>query len=755
MEAIPAEWQPKCGDYVIDDFVFSTGESLNLKQHYVTLGCPSRASDGAVVILHGTSADAMRAFFGQGASLESFSRPLFQAGGVLDATRHFIIVPDCIGYGQSSKPSDGLYFEFPAYTYSDMVLALQQLVVDHFKIDRLKLVMGISLGGMLTWQWGATFPSMVDCLMPLGCAPYPISGPNLYFRRIVIDALRKDHLIDGRYVPLDPDKPSTGALVAAGVFAKMISSPFKMMKEHPTYEASKQKFMEDRAKRLALVEPCDLTFALDASRDYDPEPTLSQISAKVFAANAEDDMIIDSRLGLLEAGMQKVPRGKFKVLTLEEASFGHPWIMQAHVWKDSLQELFSPEFGLEAKTSLQRTLLFLLTPLSVCGCNYTGIFYGWSAMLKPLSSAFADPSIGIYMFTGVMFQFGIINAVLAGVIGKFHPRSIFWFSSLCFAAGFAICGLAADLEQKWLCFAGVLVAGWGQSLGFAEVRLNIVVWYKHVLGRSGLGAAVMGLFVGLVSALYPPLVEYLFRATGGVSGVFYHLAWVVPVSTLPNCIFTPDRLKLTSAASVPESKTSSLKVSDALTDVNFYKVFLGANFLFMLPGWGIKMLLIPIFEHLFSFSAGEASGFASVFLVVYAVARFVLSLLADKVSPKLLMCLLAVLSAACFGLLLTALESWVAFSGLFLTIGICFAAGKSIVSMLIVEVFGIQNYPMIARLNGLALAGATVLGPLSATMCQLDQNANVHEYGAWFCAMAGVSLSAFLALITVTVQKGR
>ena len=267
-DAPAAGWGAIENDYVIRDFHFASGETLpELRLHYTVLGKPRRDShgrvDNAILILHGTG--------GSGRSLlnEHFAGVLFGRGQLLDSNKYFIILPDGIGHGKSSKPSDGLHARFPQYAYADMVAAQHALLVQGLQVDHLRLVMGTSMGCMHTFMWGETFPDFMDALMPLACLPVQIAGRNRLWRDLVIDAIRTDPVWQqGEYKsePLGALRTAAGLLLIAG------SAPIPMQLTLPTRDAADQfleKFME---RELADLDANDLLYQVSASRDYDPSP---------------------------------------------------------------------------------------------------------------------------------------------------------------------------------------------------------------------------------------------------------------------------------------------------------------------------------------------------------------------------------------------------------------------------------------------------------------------------------------------------
>src|SRR6266436_10324846 len=328
---------PDSGDYVIPDFHFQSGESLpELKIHYRTLGTPQRDEKGivknAILILHGTTGN------GSNFLRAEFAGELFGAGQLLDARRYFIILPDNIGHGQSSKPSDGLRAHFPRYGYRDMVEAQYRLLTEGLKVDHARLVMGTSMGGMHTWLWGETHPEFMDALMPLASLPTQISGRNRAWRHIIIDAIRNDPSWNSSEYPANAGQPPS-LRTAAEMLWFMSSNPVLRQKEAPTLAKTDEaldKFVNDYLK---TGDANDVLYALEASHDYDPGPNLEKIHAPLLAINSADDSINPPELGILEREIKQVPHGRAIVIPLSDKTRGHGSHTVASLWKDELIKL--------------------------------------------------------------------------------------------------------------------------------------------------------------------------------------------------------------------------------------------------------------------------------------------------------------------------------------------------------------------------------------------------------------------------------
>ena len=325
---------PKEGDFVIRDFRFQSGETLpELRTHYRTLGTLRRDAQGratnAVLITHGTTGAGTQ-FLNAG-----FAGELFGAGQPLDATKFFIVLPDGIGHGQSSKPSDGLHAKFPRYGYRDMVEVQHRLLVDGLGANHARLVMGTSMGGMHAWLWGQLHPEFMDALLPLASLPTQIAGRNRAWRRLVIDAIRLDPAWQGGDYAAQPPSQRT----ALEMLWLMSSNAVLRQRDAPTLartDAALDAFVAERAKTM---DTNDMLYALEASHDYDPGPGLEKIRAPLVAINFADDLINPPELGILERETARVPRGRAVVYPLSEKTRGHGTHTLAAVWKAELVTL--------------------------------------------------------------------------------------------------------------------------------------------------------------------------------------------------------------------------------------------------------------------------------------------------------------------------------------------------------------------------------------------------------------------------------
>jgi homoserine O-acetyltransferase/O-succinyltransferase len=311
------EPQPVEGDWIARDFTFTSGERLaELRLHYITLGAPSR---NAVLILHGTGGSSQPFLSG------GFLGALFLAGQPLDASKYYIILPDAIGHGESSKPSDGLHAKFPRYDDDDMVRAQYRLVREGLGVDHLRLVMGTGAGGMHTWLWGEKYPDFMDALMPLASAPAPIAGRQRLFRDLAIDAIQTD--------------PGRGLVTAEFIDRLTTSSALELHKYAPTSDVADAQFQTLKRRFLRAADPIDMLYRYESSRRYDPSAQLEKITAPLFAVNFADDELNPPELGILEREIRRVAKGRYVLIPASDETRGHATAMRARVWRDYVTEL--------------------------------------------------------------------------------------------------------------------------------------------------------------------------------------------------------------------------------------------------------------------------------------------------------------------------------------------------------------------------------------------------------------------------------
>jgi homoserine O-acetyltransferase/O-succinyltransferase len=300
-------------DFLVKDFRFDSGETLpEVRIHYLTYGTPGKP---AVLVLHGTGGSS-RQFVS-----ENFAGFLFKPGGLLDATRYFIVIPDNVGHGKSSKPSDGLGRKFPHYDYADMTELQHRLLADGLGIHHVFLVIGTSMGAMHTWMWGERWPDMMDALVPLASLPAQIAGRNRVWRKMIIDDLERND-------------------VQAAIQILMIatSSPLQWQKTNPTRDEA-DKWLESQMRtRLASTDANDLLYAIEASRDYDPSTQLERITAPLLAINSADDFVNPPELGIMESLIKRVKHGTFVLLPITGQTRGHGTHTLPAVWHTYVEQ---------------------------------------------------------------------------------------------------------------------------------------------------------------------------------------------------------------------------------------------------------------------------------------------------------------------------------------------------------------------------------------------------------------------------------
>ena len=328
-------YKPVEGDFIAHDFHFKSGETLpELHLHYRTLGTPTRDANGrvtnAVLILHGTGG------WGGNFLVPQFAGVLYGPGQLLDITRYYIILPDGIGHGKSSKPSDGRHAHFPQYEYDDMVAAQHLLVEQGLGVNHVRLIMGTSMGCMHSWIWGETYPDFMDALMPLACLPVQIAGRNRLWREMLMSGIREDpDWQNGDYTT----EPRAGLQIAADMLVIAGSAPLPMQNSLPTRDAA-DRWLQDVMKReTGTLDANDLLYAVNASRNYDPSAGLGKISVPVMFVNSADDFINPPELGIAEREIKKVKNGTYVLLPLSEQTHGHGTHTWAALWQQYLKEL--------------------------------------------------------------------------------------------------------------------------------------------------------------------------------------------------------------------------------------------------------------------------------------------------------------------------------------------------------------------------------------------------------------------------------
>jgi homoserine O-acetyltransferase/O-succinyltransferase len=323
--------QGRPGDFVLPSYTFTSGETLaNVRLHYTTLGTPRKDASGtvrnAVMVLHGTGGS------GTGFLSATFAGNLFGPGQLLDSATHYIILPDNIGHGGSSKPSDGLKMKFPNYGYTDMVALQHALLTKCLGLNHLRLVMGTSMGCMHAWVWGYTYPGFVDGLVPLACAPTQIAGRNRMMRKMIRESIMQDpEWKGGNYTA-----PPRGLKPALGMLFMMTSAPLVQHRQAPTRDAADSAIMAFIESRAKTTDANDMLYQMEASRDYDPSPHLEKVVVPVLAINSADDLVNPPELGLMERLMPRVKSGQYVLIPTSDRTRGHGTHSQPGIWGDLL-----------------------------------------------------------------------------------------------------------------------------------------------------------------------------------------------------------------------------------------------------------------------------------------------------------------------------------------------------------------------------------------------------------------------------------
>jgi homoserine O-acetyltransferase len=324
-------------DYELKNFKFVGGETMPvLKLHYTTFGKPVRNAKGQVVnavyIMHGTTGNS------HNFTNRQFAGNLFHTGQSLDASKYFIILPDGIGHGRSSKPSDGLHMKFPKYTYDDMIKADYTVLTEQMGINHLRLILGTSMGAMHCWVWAETYPDFMDACMANASEPVEIAGRNRMSRYAAIQCVESDPAWkNGEY----SDPPATGLRGAYTSMMWMTSSPWQMQRRTPTREQAEKAYNFSVENFVKHQDANDLIYAFDASRFYNPEPNLEKIKCVFYAVNSADDECNPPEMNVMEPAIKKVPKGKYILLPITEKTSGHGTHSNPTIWGDYLKELLA------------------------------------------------------------------------------------------------------------------------------------------------------------------------------------------------------------------------------------------------------------------------------------------------------------------------------------------------------------------------------------------------------------------------------
>jgi homoserine O-acetyltransferase len=329
-------WPTREGDVTLRNFRFRDGEALpTLRMHYTALGSPHRDAagkiDNAVMVLQGTGGDGKQFLRPQ------FADELYGPGQPLDISRYWIILPDNIGHGKSSKPSDGLRMHFPKYDYDDMVEAQHQMLFA-MGVTRLRLIMGTSMGCMHAFVWGETYPNFSRALMPLACEPIEIAGLNRGWRQLVIDGIEKDPAWKGGDYTAEPEQ---GLRTAASILSIAGGAPLFLQKTYPTREAASAFIEQGVARELAEIDANDMIYQFDSSRNYNPWPRLEAITAPLTWINSADDFINPRNLPVPEEAVKRMKNAQFRLIPETAETHGHGTHTWAKFWKADLIALLA------------------------------------------------------------------------------------------------------------------------------------------------------------------------------------------------------------------------------------------------------------------------------------------------------------------------------------------------------------------------------------------------------------------------------
>ncbi|MCA1654348.1 MAG: alpha/beta fold hydrolase [Sphingomicrobium sp.] len=339
--ATATKWPIREADFLIRDFRYRSGERMPaLRIHCTTLGQPHRNArgeiDNAVMILHGTGGSGKQFLQPQ------FADELYGPGQPLDIRRYWIILPDNIGHGGSSKPSDGLRMRFPAYDYGDMVEAQHRLLTEGLGIRRMRLIMGTSMGCMHSFLWGETRPGFARALMPLACEPVEIAGLNRIWRQLLVDGIRADPAwARGDY----KSQPVQGLRTAASMLIVAGAAPLNLQQAFPTREAATARARAQIDDSMASLDANDLIYQVEASRTYDPWPKLEAITAPVTWINSADDFINPRNLDIPKRATARMPNARFRLIPESAETHGHGTHTWARFWKGDLADLLARTEG--------------------------------------------------------------------------------------------------------------------------------------------------------------------------------------------------------------------------------------------------------------------------------------------------------------------------------------------------------------------------------------------------------------------------
>jgi homoserine O-acetyltransferase len=339
--AAPAKWATKEGDVTIRDFKFRSGEIMPaVRMHYSTLGTPHRNAQGeidnAVMVLHGTGGSGTQFLQPQ------FADELYGPGQPLDIKRYYIILPDNVGHGASSKPSDGLRMKFPQYDYDDMVELQHRMLTEGLGIKKLRLIMGTSMGCMHGFIWGETYPDFAQALMPIACQPVEIAGQNRMWRQLLIDGIKADPAwMGGEY----KSQPVLGLRTAASLSMIAGGAPLNLQKNYPTRDAAGAYARERVERDIASRDANDMIYQFESSRTYNPWPGLEKITAPMTWINSADDFINPRNLDFPQQALKRMPNTRFRLIAESDETRGHGTHTWAVQWKADLIDLIARSGG--------------------------------------------------------------------------------------------------------------------------------------------------------------------------------------------------------------------------------------------------------------------------------------------------------------------------------------------------------------------------------------------------------------------------
>ena len=335
--ALANDWPSKDGEVILKDFAFTDGEKLSeVRMHYTTLGTPHKGADGAIdnaiMVLHGTGGS------GKSFLVPQFADELYGPGQPFDITKNYIILPDNLGHGGSSKPSDGMRMAFPTYDYDDMVTAEYRMLTEGLGVTKLKLILGTSMGCMQAFVWGTTRPGFAQRLAPFACNATEIAGRNRVWRKMSIDAIKADPAWKGGNYS---EQPAAG--MRTSTYLSMIAgcNPVALQALYPTREAAEAWLAKSFEARSKGVDANDNIYQLDASRHYNPGPLLEKITVPVLWINSADDFINPPGLHLAEAAAKRMPRARFILIPESAETKGHGTHTWAKFWKGDLARLLA------------------------------------------------------------------------------------------------------------------------------------------------------------------------------------------------------------------------------------------------------------------------------------------------------------------------------------------------------------------------------------------------------------------------------